>query len=52
MAIWGTIQWFKLWLKPGKKASEAIFAIRNSATINVEKMGFAALLSPAQGKKT
>ena len=42
---------FKLWLKPGKKASEAICAICNNATISVEKMGIAALLSHAQGNK-
>lgn len=40
---------FKLWLKPDKKASEAICAICSNATVNVEKMGVAALPSHAQG---
>ena len=48
---WLSEERFKLWLKPGKKASEAICAICSNATINAEKMGIAALLSHAQGKK-
>ena len=48
---WLSAEQFKLWLKPGKKASEAICAICNNATINVKKLGVAALLSHAQGKK-
>ena len=48
---WLSEERYKLWLKPGEKASETICAICNNATINVEKTGVAALLSHAQGKK-
>ena len=48
---WLSEELFKVCLKPAKKASEAICAICNNATINVEKMWVAALLSHAQGKK-
>lgn len=41
-----------IWLKPGKKAREAICAVCNNATINVEKIGVTALISHAQDKKT
>ena len=42
---------FKLWLKPDKKAREAICAICNNATINVEKIGVTGLIPHAQDKK-
>ena len=48
---WLSEERFKLWLKHGKKASEAICPICNNATINVKKMGVAAMLSHTQGKK-
>ena len=49
---WLSEERLKLWLKPGKKTSEAICAICNNATINVEKIGVAVLLYHAQSKKT
>ena len=48
---WLSEERFKLWIKPGKKTSEAIRAICNNATVNIEKMGFVDLLSHAQDKK-
>ena len=48
---WLSEERFKFWFKPGKKASEPICAICNNATINVEKMRVAALLSHGQGTK-
>ena len=48
---WLSKEPFKLWLKPGKKASEAICAICNNATIYVEKMGVASYSPMLKAKK-